>query len=99
MTYTIISVIAFVIILNSLSFTIKLCLNVKDSEKYYEIVYRFDWVNGIGMAILTLIPSVVGIVMMHRLRNRFDDIYRDYGCKIQTILIIQVISIVIATFF
>ena len=81
-TYTIISAIALVIILISISLATELCLNVNDDDKYDEIGTIYDWVNAIGFAILTIIPSVVGIVMMHRLRNRFDDIYKDYGCKI-----------------
>ena len=81
-TYIIISAIALLIIITFIYFVTKLCLTVNDYEKYKENTTIYGWVNAIGLAVLTVIPSVVGIVMMHRLRNRFDDIYKDYGCKI-----------------
>ena len=80
-----------------ISLTTKYFLNIKDADKRQEIETHIGWVSFIGLAILTIFPTVVGIVMMHRLRNRFDDMYKEYGCIVQTIMIIQVISILIAT--
>ena len=56
--------------------------------------------NASILAFLTILPSIVNIVIMHKLRGPwYDDLYTDYGCKIQTVMIIQVVSILFATTF
>ena len=81
-TYGVISAIALVISSIYVFFTTIFCLNIRDKDKSDTITEHMYWLNVIGLSILTICPTVVGIVMMHKLRNRFDDIYSDYGCKI-----------------
>ena len=67
--------------INIVSFIV-ICLNYNDKDKYNKIEAQFRWISAIILAILTIVPTVTGIAMMRRLRNRFDDIYNDHGCKI-----------------
>ena len=98
-TYKIIGSVIVVIIATYVIFTVRLCLSINDVDKSDKIEAQIIWVNTIGLAFLTILPSAVNIVMIHRLRNRFDDLYADYGCKIQTIMIIQVVSILALSTF
>ena len=82
-TYSIVGIIAFGIISTYVIFAVKLCLNVNNLSKSNEIADQIAWVNTISLAFLTILPSVVNIVMIHKLRGPwYGDIYVDYGCKI-----------------
>ena len=87
-TYIIVGTIAFGIIVTYVIYTAKMSLCVNDYDKIVEIKAQILWVNTIGLAFLTICPAVVNIVMIHRLRDSFDDLFADFGCKIQTIMII-----------
>ena len=91
--------IAFGIIPTYVIFTIKLYQSVSDVDKRHEVEGQIYWVNTIYLFLLTICPSVVNIVMLHRLRDRFDDLYADFGCKIQIVMIIQVVSILAVSTF
>ena len=52
------------------------------------------WIN---LAVFTIILSIVNVILLCKLRNRFDDFYADYGCSLKTIFIIQVLSILCLT--
>ena len=94
-TYRIVGTVALAIIATYVIFTVKFFLSANDVDKRSEIETQIYWVNTIGLAFLTICPTVVNIVMLHRLRDRFDDLFADYGCKIQTVMIIQVVSIIV----
>ena len=84
-----ISSIALFISTIDIVFAIYFCLNVSDDdEKNDEIMTVIIWINTTSLAILSIVPTVTGFLMIQRLRNRFDDIYNDYGCIIKTIMII-----------
>ena len=61
-------------------FTVKLCLNFDDRDNMKEIEAQLLWVNVVGLALLIIGPTVVNMVMIHKLRDQFDDLYADYGC-------------------
>ena len=81
-TYRIIGTIAVGIISTYVIFTVIFFLSVNDDDKRNVIEAQIFWVNTIGLAFLTICPTVVNIVIIHRLRDRFDDLYADFGCKI-----------------
>ena len=45
-----------------------------------EIEAQLLWVNVACLALLIIGPAVVNMVMIHRLKDQFDDLYADYGC-------------------
>ena len=48
---------------------------------------------------LSIALIITSLMMEHRLRSRFDDIYKDYGFKLKMIFIIQVLSLIIGATF
>ena len=79
-TYSIVGTIAVGIIVTYMFFTVKLCLNFDDRDNMKEIEAQLLWVNVVGLALLIIGPTVVNMVMIHKLRDQFDDLYADYGC-------------------
>ena len=68
-TYRIIGTIAVGIIFTYVIFTVIFFLSVNDDDKRNVIEAQIFWVNTIGLAFLTICPTVVNIVIIHRLRD------------------------------
>ena len=50
------------------------------------------WINLVGF---TVILSIVSLMMMRKIRLRFDSLYTEFGCRLRTVYIAQWISIML----
>ena len=51
----------------------------------------------ISSATFTVVLVFMSLVMMCKLRVRFEDFYAEYGCFLRTVVIVQAISLIIQT--
>ena len=77
----------------------KTCKAVLNDTNYKEFMQEtlprlIRWVN---LAVFTVVIIIASILMMREFRLRLNSMYREHGCKLWTIYIIQAISFISMT--
>ena len=100
--YAVFSTIVFVLAVLYFAIAVEYCKTAYDdnfNERYYQTGSDLNLLVSISLAILTVALTIMSLIMVHRLQNRFHGLYTDYGFKLRVILGVQVSSLFVGTIF
>ena len=99
--YVVFSTIVFVLTVLYFAIAVEYCKAVNDGHLYEDgqVEYDLSLLVSISLAILTVALTIMSLIMVRRLQNRFHGLYTDHGSKLRVILGVQVSSLFIGTIF
>ena len=66
-----------------------------DLDELYTDYIKGRFMQWINSAVFTVLTTIMSLLMICKLRVRFDDFYFEYGCVLWTVIIIQSLALVV----